>query len=178
MACRVEKFSSLCLFACFYFNLWNFLCTCVVIMWDWAVCGWASVNWPGRRVNLQGKPHHPSTPRMSLSPWQHAPVLPLFLCPACLTQRCTPACLKLTLTWGFKQCWRQHTPQLLSHDWVKYHTPDTVHIFRKLTPKNMQCWTRSKHCSKPCWLFPQVHFMCYVFKFPWVKRIPQQACWL
>lgn len=78
-------------------NLWN-LCVCV-----WSLCGTEMCECvcylPGHRVNLQGKPHHPSIPRMSLSPWLHAPVLPLFLCPyctACLSQRCTPACLKLS----------------------------------------------------------------------------------
>lgn len=82
-------------------NLWN-MCVCV-----WSLCGTEMCvclcecvcYWPGHRVNLQGKPHHTSTPRMSLSPWLHGPVLPLFLCPsctACLSQSCTLACLKLS----------------------------------------------------------------------------------
>lgn len=39
----------------------------------------------------------------------------------------------VTLTWGFKQCWRQHTQLLLSNTSIKYNTPDgqMVHIFSK-----------------------------------------------
>lgn len=99
MACRVDKFSSLCLFACFYLQNCE---TCVYVCGHYVGlrCVFVCVcYWPGHSVNLQGKPHHPSTPRLSLSPWLHTPILPLFLCPsctACLSQRCTPACLKLS----------------------------------------------------------------------------------
>lgn len=39
---------------------------CVVIMWDWDVCV-CVCYWPGHRVNLQGKSHHPPTPPPTLN---------------------------------------------------------------------------------------------------------------
>lgn len=72
------------------------VCMCVVIMWDWDVC----VSVTDRaiestyRENLTTLLHSPKC----LCPYGYTlPVLPLFLCPsctACLSQRCTPACLK------------------------------------------------------------------------------------
>lgn len=160
MACRVEKFSSLCLFACFYFQT----CETCVCHYVGLRCVWmsVSVNRLGHRVNLQGKPHHLSTPGMSLSPWLHAPVLPLFLCPACLSQRCTPACLKLPHSPGALSSVGGNTLsyyfQTLSYDTLDGQTD---HFFRKTASTYMLYRTHSKHCSKPCWLFPQVHFMCH-----------------
>lgn len=157
------------------------VCMCVVIMWDWDVCGWVClltdrVIESTYRENLTTLLHpNVSVPMATRS--RPPPVsLPSMFLPevhSCLPQT-------VTLTWGFKQCWRQHTQLLFSHDRVKCNTPDgrTVHIFGKMASTYMQCRTRSKHCSKPCWLFPQVHFMCHVFKYPWVKHTLKQACWL
>lgn len=125
MACRVDKFSPLCLFACFYLQTCE---TCVYVCGHYVGLRWRCVcvcarvcecvcYWPGHRVNLQGKPHHP-TPRLSLSPWLHASVLPLFLCPsctACLSQRCTPACLKLSHTPGALSSVGGYTPNFDFH---------------------------------------------------------------
>lgn len=98
MACRVDKFPpsaclpvstsktcETCVYVCGHYVGLRCVCVCVCY-------------WPGHRVDLQGKSHHPSTPRMSLSPWLHAPVLPPVSLPLLhsmfVPEVHTPACLK------------------------------------------------------------------------------------
>lgn len=99
MACRVDKFSPLCLFACFYLQTCE---TCVYVFGHYVGLRCVCVSVTDRAIESTYRENlttllHPLPTRMSLSPWLHAPVLPLFLypsCTACLSQRCTPACLK------------------------------------------------------------------------------------
>lgn len=88
-----RQFSPLfCLFACFYLQTRVCVCVCVTHR--------------GQRVNLQGQPHHLRDPKMSPPPPRphvhpHPPPSVSWpSCTACLSQGCTPACLRLPLHLG------------------------------------------------------------------------------
>lgn len=83
-------------------NLWH-LCVRV-----WSLCGTETCGWTCPLTDRAIEPTYRETspPFYSLNicvPRLHTPVLPQFLCPACLSQRCYPACLQLS-----------HSPRALS----------------------------------------------------------------
>lgn len=107
MACQVEKFPPLPVCLSLLLNLWN-ICTCMCEHYVemWRVCVRVPLLLTGPESTYRETSPHFYTP--SLSPQLQATILPLFHCSsysACLSQRCTPACLKLLLSRGFQQCW-------------------------------------------------------------------------
>lgn len=78
----------------------------------------------------------------------------------------------VTLAWSFKQCWRPHS--WLPFSWIESNLTlqICVAIDKNASAKTyMGCSSRSKHCSKPGQLFPQIYFMCGVL-FTGIEQIP------
>lgn len=85
----------------------------------WRVCVRVPLLLTGPESTYRETSPHFYTP--SLSPQLQATILPLFHCSsysACLSQRCTTACLRLLPSRGFQQCWRWIIKP--SHLWDKF----------------------------------------------------------